>query len=54
LARFARAAHRHALGARLGALEAQAVAVATSQSEASRDEVARRVTRLVLRELTRQ
>lgn len=54
LARFARAAHRHALGARLGALEAQAVAVATSQSEVSRDEVARRVTRLVLRELTRQ
>lgn len=54
LARFARATHRHALGARLGALEAQAVAVATSQSEVSRDEVARRVTRLVLRELTRQ
>ncbi|WP_291160508.1 hypothetical protein [Gemmatimonas sp. UBA7669] len=54
LARFARATHRHALGARLGALEAQAVAVATSQTEASRDEVARRVTRLVLRELTRQ
>jgi glutamyl-tRNA reductase len=54
LARFARASHRHSLGARLGALEEQAVAVATSQSGASRDEVARRVTRLVLRELTRQ
>jgi glutamyl-tRNA reductase len=54
LARFARATHRHALGARLGALEAQAVAVATAQHEVGRDEVARRVTRLVLRELTRQ
>lgn len=53
LARYARAAHRQQLGARIGLLEEQAVAVATSHGDAPVDEVVRRVTRLVLRELTR-
>lgn len=53
LARYARATHRLSLGARLGALEEQAVAVASQHSEAPVDEVVRKVTRLVLRELTR-
>lgn len=53
LARYARAAHRHQLGARLGALEEQAVAVATSHEGAPVDEMVRKVARLVLRELSR-
>ncbi|AMW05698.1 NAD(P)-binding domain-containing protein [Gemmatimonas phototrophica] len=53
LARYARATHRHHLGARLGALEEQALAVATSDESAPVDEMVRKVTRLVLRELSR-
>ena len=53
LARYARATHRHQLGARLGALEAQAVAVASSFRDAPVDEMVRKVTRLVLREFAR-
>lgn len=53
LARYARATHRHQLGARLGALEEQAVAVATSHGSGPVDEMVRKVTRLVLRELSR-
>lgn len=53
LARYARATHRHSLGAKLGELEAQAVAVASSFRDAPVDEMVRRVTRLVLREFAR-
>jgi glutamyl-tRNA reductase len=53
LARCARATHRLQLGARLGAIEERAVAMATEQANAPADVVARRVTRLLLRELTR-
>ncbi|MBL0938297.1 MAG: hypothetical protein IBJ03_05355 [Gemmatimonadaceae bacterium] len=53
LDRFARATHRIQLGARLGALEERAIAVAAEHGDGSADELARRVTRLVLRELTR-
>jgi glutamyl-tRNA reductase len=53
LARYARATHRHQLGARLGALEEQAMAVATSHGSGPVDEMVRKVTRLVLRELSR-
>lgn len=53
LARYARAAHRHQLGAKLGALEEQAVAVASSFRDAPMDEMVRKVTRLVLREFSR-
>lgn len=53
LARYARATHRQLLGARLGQLEAQAVAVASSFRDAPVDEVVRKVTRLVLREFAR-
>lgn len=53
LDRFARATRRHQLGARLGALEAQAVAVAAASPNAPVDEMARKVARLVLRELSR-
>lgn len=52
LARCARDTHRMQLGQRLGALEAQAVAFATAHHSEPTDEVARRVARLVLRELT--
>lgn len=53
LARYARATHRHQLGARLGTLEAEAVAVAAGHGDVPVADVVRRVTRLVLRELTR-
>lgn len=53
LARCARETHRMQLGQRLGALEEQAVAFATAHGSEPADEVARRVARLVLRELTR-
>lgn len=53
LARYARTTHRLQLGERLGTLEARAIAVAAEHGSAPVDEVARRVTRLVLRELTR-
>lgn len=53
LARYARATHRHSLGARLGELEAQAVAVASSFRDVPVDEMVRKVTRLVLREFAR-
>lgn len=53
LARCARETHRVQLGQRLGALEEQAVAFATAHGAEPADEVARRVARLVLRELTR-
>jgi glutamyl-tRNA reductase len=53
LARYARAAHRHSLGARLGSVEEQALAVASSHGDAPVDEMVRKVTRLVLRELSR-
>ncbi|GAB1344263.1 NAD(P)-binding domain-containing protein [Gemmatimonas sp.] len=53
LARYARAAHRHSLGARLGLVEEQALAVASSHGDAPVDEMVRKVTRLVLRELSR-
>ncbi|HEY0931260.1 MAG TPA: NAD(P)-binding domain-containing protein [Gemmatimonas sp.] len=53
LDRYARATHRLQLGARLGALEERAVAAAIAHGDASAEGVARRVTRLVLRELTR-
>lgn len=53
LARCARETHRVQLGQRLGALEEQAVAFATAHGDEPADEVARRVARLVLRELTR-
>jgi glutamyl-tRNA reductase len=53
LARCARETHRMQLGQRLGALEEQAVAFATAHGDEPADEVARRVARLVLRELTR-
>jgi glutamyl-tRNA reductase len=53
LSRYARASYRSQLGARLGTLEEQAIAVATAHRHLPTDEVARRVTRLVLRELIR-
>lgn len=53
LARYARATHRQTLGARLESIEAQAIAVASEHGDQPMDEVARRVTRLVLRELSR-
>jgi glutamyl-tRNA reductase len=53
LDRYARATHRLQLGARLGALEERAVAAAIAHGDATAEGVARRVTRLVLRELTR-
>lgn len=53
LDRCARATHRLQLGARLGALEERAVAAAIAHGDVSAEGVARRVTRLVLRELTR-
>ena len=53
LARYARATHRHELGAKLGELEAQAVAVASTFRDAPVDEMVRKVTRLVLREFAR-
>ena len=53
LDRYARATHRLQLGARLGALEERAVAAAMAHGNDSAESVARRVTRLVLRELTR-
>jgi glutamyl-tRNA reductase len=53
LARYARATHRHHLGARLGALEEQALAVATSHEGTPVDEMVRKVTRLVRRERSR-
>jgi glutamyl-tRNA reductase len=53
LARYAQNTRRLQLGERLGSLEARAIAVAAEHERASVDEVARRVTRLVLRELSR-
>lgn len=53
LARYARDTHRHQLGAKLGALEEQALAVATSFRDAPVDEMVRKVTRLVWREFSR-
>jgi glutamyl-tRNA reductase len=53
LARYAQTTRRLQLGERLGSLEARAIAVAAEHERAPVDEVARRVTRLVLRELSR-
>lgn len=53
LARYAQSTHRLQLRARLGTIEERAVAVAAEHGRAPVDEVVRRVTRLVLRELTR-
>lgn len=53
LERCARVVHRLELGARLGALEERAVAAAMAHGDGSAEGVARRVTRMVLRELTR-
>jgi glutamyl-tRNA reductase len=53
LARYAQTTRRLQLGERLGSLEARAIAVAAEHERAPVDEVARRVTRLLLRELSR-
>lgn len=53
LARCARASQRQELGGRLSAIESQALAVAEANANAPIDEVVRRVTRLVYRQLHR-